>query len=520
VEHKKFRKKDYFMDKKLTMLMILDGFGINDNENGNAVKAAKIPNIEKMMKQNPSTQIRTSGLDVGLPDGQMGNSEVGHTNIGAGKIVYQELTRITKSIEDGDFFSNTEFNAAIENCKKNNTKLHIMGLLSDGGVHSHIRHLYALLELAKRKDFEEVYIHCFLDGRDTPPASAEMYIAELEKKIAEKGVGKIASIMGRYYAMDRDKRWERLEKAYDVLVNGVGEKASNAITAIESSYQKEIFDEFVKPTVIVNGDNPIATISQNDSVIFFNFRPDRAREITRAIVDSDFKEFEKKLLKLYYVCFTSYDETIPNVHIAFKKDEIKNTFGEYISKKGLTQLRIAETEKYAHVTFFFNGGEEKQYEGEDRILVPSPKVDTYDLKPEMSAYEVTDKVVEAIKSRKYDCIILNYANCDMVGHTGNFEAAVKAVETIDECVGRVLEEVEGTLLITADHGNAEQMIDYKTGEPHTAHTTNLVPLVVVGQDDIRLEEGKLADLAPTMLDIMRLEKPAEMTGKSLVIKNK
>lgn len=508
------------MDKKLTMLMILDGYGINTNDNGNAVKAANTPTLDKLIKQNPNTQIHTSGLDVGLPEGQMGNSEVGHTNIGAGRIVYQELTRITKSIEDGDFFSIPELVEAIENCKKNHSKLHIMGLLSDGGVHSHIRHLYALLELAKRKDFEDVYVHCFLDGRDTPPASAEMYIADLEKKMAEKGVGKIASIIGRFYAMDRDKRWERVEKAYRALVFGEGEKQASAIKAIEDSYQKEVFDEFVVPTVICNGDEPIATIGNNDSVIFFNFRPDRAREITRTLVDKDFNEFERKIFNLYYVCFTNYDETLPNVNIAFKKDEIKNTFGEYVSKLGLTQLRIAETEKYAHVTFFFNGGEEKQYPGEDRILVPSPKVETYDLKPEMSAIEVTDKVVDAIMSEKYNCIILNYANPDMVGHTGNFDAAVKALETIDACVARVVEAVEekqGALLITADHGNSEQMIDYTTGEPHTAHTTNPVPLILVGRD-YKLKTGKLADLAPTMLDLMGLEKPAEMTGESLLIK--
>ncbi len=510
------------MDKKLTMLMILDGFGVNKEKNGNAIAIAKTPTLDKLMKQYPNTVIHTSGLDVGLPEGQMGNSEVGHTNIGAGRIIYQELTKITKSIEDGDFFSIPEFVAAIDNCKKNHSKLHIMGLLSDGGVHSHIRHLYGLLELAKRKDFEDVYVHCFLDGRDTPPASAETYIAELEKKMIEKGVGKIASIMGRFYAMDRDKRWERIQKAYDALVNGEGEKSASSIHAIESSYQQEVFDEFVKPTVIIGADGKaIATIAQNDSVIFFNFRPDRAREITRAIVDNEFKEFEKKLLSLNFVCFTNYDETMPNVNIAFKKSEIKNTIGEYISKKGMTQLRIAETEKYAHVTFFFNGGEEKQYPGEDRILVPSPKVETYDLKPEMSANLVTDKVVEAILSQKYDNIILNYANCDMVGHTGSLEAAIKAVETIDACVARVLDaiqKVNGILFITADHGNAEQMIDYKTGEPHTAHTTNVVPLILVGMDKVKLKEGKLADLAPTILDSMGLEKPKEMTGESLIIK--
>lgn len=413
------------MNKKLTMLMILDGFGINDNEKGNAVKLANTPNIDRLMKTCPTTEVYTSGLNVGLPDGQMGNSEVGHTNIGAGRIVYQELTRITKSIEDGDFFSIPEFVEAIENCKKNNSKLHIMGLLSDGGVHSHIRHLFALLEFAKRRDFEDVYVHCFLDGRDTPPASAEGYIMQLEEKMKEKEVGRIASISGRFYAMDRDKRWQRVKKTYDALVNGTGEKATSAVTAIESSYQKEIFDEFVEPTVIVNGEAPIATIEKNDSVIFFNFRPDRAREITRTLVDKEFNEFETKDLNLYFVCMTPYDETMPNVKVAFKKEPLKNTFGEYISNNGLTQLRIAETEKYAHVTFFFNGGEEKQYKGEDRILVPSPKVETYDLKPEMSAIEVTDKVVEAIKSEKYDSIILNYANPDMVGHTGNLEASIK-----------------------------------------------------------------------------------------------
>ena len=509
------------MNRKPVMLMILDGFGINPNEKGNAVAIANTPNIDKLKKTWPTTIIHTSGLDVGLPEGQMGNSEVGHTNIGAGRIVYQDLTRITKSIEDGDFFSIKEFADAIDNCKKNNSNLHIMGLLSDGGVHSHIRHLIALLEFAKRKDFENVYVHCFMDGRDTPPTSGEGYIAKLEEKMKEKGVGKIATIEGRFYAMDRDKRWNRVKEAYDAMVNGVGEEATSAVGAIEASYQKEVFDEFVKPTVIHSGDSPVATIKDNDSVIFFNFRPDRAREITRTLVDEDFNEFETKKMNLFFVCFTQYDETMPNVKIAFKPETLVNTFGEYISKKGLKQLRIAETEKYAHVTFFFNGGEEKEYEGEDRILVPSPKVETYDLKPEMSALEVTDKVVEAINSGKYDSIILNYANPDMVGHTGSLEAAVKAVETIDGCVGKVVEAIEkqnGILIITADHGNAEQMIDYKTGEPQTAHTTNPVPLILVGLEGVKLKEGKLADLAPTMLDIMGLEKPQEMTGESLIEK--
>ena len=505
------------MKRKPIMLMILDGFGLNENEKGNAIKLANTPNIDKLMKTWPTTQIHTSGLFVGLPEGQMGNSEVGHTNIGAGRIVYQDLTRITKSIEDGDFFSIKEFVQAIENCQKYHSKLHIMGLLSDGGVHSHIRHLYALLELAKRKDFEDVYVHCFLDGRDTPPASGESYLLKLEDKMKEKGVGKIASISGRFYSMDRDKRWERVQKSYEALVYGKGEKATSAISAIESSYQKEVFDEFVEPTVICNNEEPIATIENHDSVIFFNFRPDRAREITRSLVDFD--GFETKPLDLDYVCFTQYDETIPNVEIAFKPESLKNTFGEYVSKQGLTQLRIAETEKYAHVTFFFNGGEEKQYKGEDRILIPSPKVQTYDLKPEMSAYEVTKKVVEAVQSDKYDTIILNYANPDMVGHTGNLEATIKAIEVIDECVQKVVDAVEeknGMIIMTADHGNAEQMIDYKTGEPHTAHTTNPVPLVLIGAEGIKLKEGKLADLAPTMLELMELKKPEEMTGESLI----
>ena len=507
------------MDKKTTMLMILDGFGINEKEEGNAVKMANIPNIKRILKQYPNTILHTSGLDVGLPEGQMGNSEVGHTNIGAGRIVYQELTRITKSIEDGDFFSIPELVTAIENCKKNHSKLHIMGLVSDGGVHSHQRHLFALLELAKRKDFEDVYVHCFLDGRDTPPASAEGYLAELEAKMSEKGVGKIATIMGRFYAMDRDKRWNRIQKAYDAMVKGEGEKASSASVAIENSYQKEVFDEFVVPTVICNNDKPVAKIEENDSVIFFNFRPDRAREITRAIVDEEFDGFERDYFKTNFVTFTNYDETIKNVSVAFKKAEIKNTFGEIISKHGMTQLRIAETEKYAHVTFFFNGGEEKQYEGEDRILIPSPKVETYDMKPEMSAFEVTENVLNAIHSRKYDSIILNFANPDMVGHTGNVEAVIKALESLDGCVEKIVEAIEeehGILLITADHGNCEQMIDYKTGEPHTAHTTNPVPLVLVGKDDVKLKEGRLADLAPTMLDLIGLEKPEEMTGESLI----
>ena len=510
------------MKEKVNMLMILDGFGDNPNQDGNAIKLAKTPNIDRLMKKYPNTDIYASGPHVGLPEGQMGNSEVGHTNIGAGRIVYQELTRITKSIEEGDFFSIPEFIAAIDNCKKHNSKLHILGLVSDGGVHSHIRHLYGLLEMAKRRDFEDVYVHCFLDGRDTPPASAEGYITQLEEKMKEKKVGKIASISGRYYAMDRDKRWDRVKKCYDALVRGEGNKATSATIAIEDSYQKEVFDEFVEPTVIVNNDTPIATIGENDSVIFFNFRPDRAREITRAIVDPEFDGFETEKINTYFVCFTNYDETMPNVKIAFKKEPLVNTFGEVVSKNGLKQLRIAETEKYAHVTFFFNGGEEKQYPGEDRILVPSPKVATYDLQPEMSAPIVTEKVVEAINEDKYNAIILNFANPDMVGHTGSLPAAIKAVETIDECVQKVVDAMlahNGTILITADHGNCEQMIDYKTGEPHTAHTTNPVPLILVTNDEtLKVKSGKLADLAPTMLEILGIEKPEEMTGESILEK--
>ena len=511
------------MSKKLTMLMILDGFGENPNNEGNAVNLAKKPNIDKLRKICPVSHIDASGAAVGLPDGQMGNSEVGHTNIGAGRIVYQKLTKITKSIEDGDFFSIPEFTEAIENVKKNNSKLHIMGLLSDGGVHSHQRHLYGLLELAKRKGLDNnVFIHAFMDGRDTLPASGEGYIQELQEKMKEKGVGKIATLSGRYYAMDRDKRWDRVEKAYNALVKGEGVLAKDPIQAIEESYQQEIFDEFVVPTVITDAnDQPLAKIESGDSVIFFNFRPDRARQLTRAIVDDKFDGFKTDKLDIDFVCMTEYDDTMPNVKIAFKPEELTNTFGEVVSKLGNKQLRIAETEKYAHVTFFFNGGREEPYPGEDRILVNSPKVATYDLQPEMSAYEVTEKVVEAINSEKYDTIILNFANTDMVGHTGNIDAAIKAVEAVDKCVGEIVEAVQkqnGVLLITADHGNAEQMIDYQTGEPLTSHTTNLVPLILVGMENVELKDGRLCDLTPTMLDIMEEQKPKEMTGESLLIR--
>ena len=511
------------MKNKLTMLVIVDGWGINEREEGNAAKLANTPNFDSLFSQYPNSIIHTSGLDVGLPDGQMGNSEVGHMNIGAGRIVYQEFTRIDKSINDGDFFKKKEFLDAIENAKKNDTNLHLYGLLSDGGVHSHNTHLYALLKLCKEQDFERVFVHCFLDGRDTPPSSAENYIIELEDKMKEIGVGKIASIMGRYYAMDRDKRWERIKLSYDALVNGEGLKANSAIDAIENSYQKEEFDEFVKPTLVTDSDgNPLATIKENDSIIFFNFRTDRAREITRTLVDPNFDSFEVHHFKTKYICMTEYDATMPNVEVAFKPEKLVNNFGQYISNLGYKQLRIAETEKYAHVTFFFNGGEEVEYPGENRILVNSPKVPTYDLQPEMSAYEVTDKVVDVIRENDTDAIILNFANCDMVGHTGNLEAAIKAVETIDECIGKIYQEVlkvDGTLIIIADHGNCEQMIDYTTGDPHTAHTTNPVPIILVSSDSsLKVKEGRLADIAPSMLDIMGLEKPAEMTGESLIIR--
>lgn len=501
--------------KKPLILMILDGFGIAPVD-GNAIKAAKKPNLDKIFSSNPITQIGASGLDVGLPDGQMGNSEVGHTNIGAGRIVYQELTRITKTIDEDKLKDNEAIANAMDSALKNGTALHLMGLLSDGGVHSHNSHLYGILEMAKKKGLKNVYIHAFLDGRDVPPSSAADYVKDCIKKTEEIGVGKIATVMGRYYAMDRDNRWERVEKAYSAIVCGEGIHADCAVTAVEDSYKNGVTDEFVMPVVINGG----ASIKKNDSVIFFNFRPDRAREITRTIVDPDFNGFERKngFFPVCYVCMTQYDATMPNVSVAFKPQVLKNTLGEYISDKGMTQLRIAETEKYAHVTFFFNGGVEKQYPGEDRILVKSPAVATYDLQPEMSAYEVTDKLVPAIKSGKYDMIILNFANCDMVGHTGVFEAAVKAVEAVDKCAGRVIDaikEMNGVALITADHGNADKMVD-TDGEPFTAHTTNPVPFCVVGYDCTLREGGRLADIAPTMLQILGLEQPEQMDGKSLI----
>lgn len=504
--------------KKPVMLMILDGFGCNPETKGNAIAAANTPNIDHLFATCPHTQLQASGMAVGLPDGQMGNSEVGHTNIGAGRVVYQELTRITKAAQEGTLMKNEVLVGAMENCKKNNSSLHLFGLLSDGGVHSHNTHLYALVEMAKAFGLTKVFVHCLLDGRDVPPSSGEDYVKQLQAKLKEIGVGSIASVMGRYYAMDRDNRWDRVEKAYNAMVDGVGPFCADAAEAVAKSYAEGVTDEFVVPVVC----DKEGQIQPNDSVICFNFRPDRAREITRTMVDDSFDAFPraKGRMPLYYVCMTQYDATMPNVHVAFLPQSLNNTFGQYISDKGMTQLRIAETEKYAHVTFFFNGGVEEAYPGEDRCLVKSPKVATYDLQPEMSAYEVTENVVERINSGKYDVIILNYANCDMVGHTGVFDAAVKAVEAVDDCVGKVaaaIQNMGGILLITADHGNSDRMLDDDGETPFTAHTTNPVPLIVMGAD-VQLKPGKLADLAPTMLDLMQLAKPEEMDGESLIVK--
>ena len=512
------------MSKKPTVLMILDGYGLNEKQEGNAVAEAKTPVMDKLMAEYPFVKGNASGLAVGLPDGQMGNSEVGHLNMGAGRIVYQELTRITKEIEDGVFFKNEALVKAVENAKANGSALHLYGLVSDGGVHSHNTHIYGLLELAKRHGLKKVYVHCFLDGRDTPPASGKDYVQELTDKMAELGVGEVATVMGRYYAMDRDNRWERVEKAYRALTKGEGEEAKDGVSAIAASYEKGVNDEFVVPAVVKRDGKPVAVIQNKDSVIFYNFRPDRAREITRAFCDDTFTGFEReKKLDLTYVCFTEYDVTIPNKLVAFHKVELHNTFGEYLAAHGKTQARIAETEKYAHVTFFFNGGVEEPNEGEDRILVKSPKVATYDLQPEMSAYGVCDKLVEAIKSDKYDVIIINFANPDMVGHTGVEPAAIQAVEAVDACVGRAVEavkETDGQMFICADHGNAEQLVDYNTGAPFTAHTTNPVPFILVNADPAyKLREGGcLADIVPTLIELMGMEKPEEMTGKSLLIK--
>ncbi len=512
------------MNKKPTVLMILDGYGLNEKTEGNAVAEGRTPVMDRLMAECPFVRGNASGMAVGLPDGQMGNSEVGHLNMGAGRIVYQDLTKITKSIKDGDFFENPALLAACENVKKNDSALHMYGLVSDGGVHSHNTHIYGLLELAKRQGIKKVYVHCFLDGRDTPPASGKEYVEELVAKMKEIGVGEVATVMGRYYAMDRDNRWDRVEKAYRAMVYGEGERACGGPEGIQASYDKDTTDEFVLPTVVTKDGAPVATIKDNDSIIFFNFRPDRAREITRTFCDDGFTGFDRgERVKTCYVCFTEYDVTIENKQVAFVKEEITNTFGEFLASNGKKQARIAETEKYAHVTFFFNGGVEEPNEGEDRILVNSPKVATYDLKPEMSAYEVCDKLTEAIRSGGYDVIIINFANPDMVGHTGVEDAAIKAIEAVDECVGKAVEavrEVNGQMFICADHGNAEQLIDDETGEPFTAHTTNPVPFILVNADPAyRLREGGcLADIAPTLIELMGMEQPKEMTGKSLLVK--
>ena len=518
------RMERKIMSKKPTVLMILDGYGLNNESKGNAVALAKTPVMDKLMKEYHFVKGNASGMAVGLPDGQMGNSEVGHLNMGAGRIVYQELTRITKEIQDGTFFENPALLAAVKNCKENDSALHMFGLLSDGGVHSHNTHLYGLLELAKRNGLEKVYVHAFLDGRDTPPASGKEFAEQLEAEMAKIGVGKIASVAGRYYAMDRDNNYDRVKIAYDALTKGEGNKGTSGPAAIQASYDNDKTDEFVIPTVIEENGAPVATIKDKDSVIFFNFRPDRAREITRAFCDDDFKGFDRERLDVTFVCFSDYDPTIPNKEVAFHKISITNTFGEWLAANNMTQARIAETEKYAHVTFFFNGGVEEPNKGETRILVNSPKeVATYDLKPEMSAYEVCDKLVDAIKSCEYDVIIINFANPDMVGHTGVQEAAIKAVEAVDECVGKAVDallSVDGTMFICADHGNAEQLVDYETGEPFTAHTTNEVPFILVNYDPAYTlaEGGCLADIVPTLIETMGKEQPKEMTGKSLLIK--
>ena len=503
--------------KQPLALIILDGFGCREETKGNAIAAARTPHLDHLMASCPHTRIGASGMDVGLPDGQMGNSEVGHTNIGAGRIVYQELTRITKSFDEGEALGNPALTAAMENARRPGQALHLMGLLSDGGVHSHIRHLYGLMEMARRFAVERVYLHCFMDGRDVPPTSGIEFIAALQQKIKELGLGQIATVSGRYYAMDRDNRWERVKLAYDAIVNGEGNKNPDPVAVMQKSYDAGVTDEFIVPTVVTEG----AGIKAGDSVIFFNFRPDRARELTRTLVDPDFAGFEREkgFFPLTYICMTQYDATMPNVEVAYRPESLANTLGEYLSWLGKTQLRIAETEKYAHVTFFFNGGVEAPYEGEDRVLIPSPKVATYDLQPEMSAYAVTDEAVRRIESGRYDVIILNYANCDMVGHTGVFEAAVKAVEAVDTCLGRLLAALEkagGRAFLTADHGNADQMAD-ENGAPFTAHTTNPVPFVAIGFGDIKLRSGgRLADIAPTMLQAMGLPQPEEMTGRSLL----
>ncbi|MBU3811221.1 MAG: 2,3-bisphosphoglycerate-independent phosphoglycerate mutase [Candidatus Niameybacter stercoravium] len=511
------------MSKQTTLLLILDGFGINDLKDGNAIANANKPNLDRIMAKYPTVAGYASGMAVGLPDGQMGNSEVGHLNMGAGRIVYQELTRITKAIADGDFFENEALAGAMNNAKNNDKALHLFGLLSDGGVHSHNTHLYGLLEMAKKFGLTKVYVHAFLDGRDTAPASGKDFVAALEDKIKEIGVGEIATISGRYYAMDRDNRWDRVELAYNAIVNAQGETAADAVTAMADSYAKEVYDEFVLPTIITKDGQPVGKVEEGDSVIFFNFRPDRAREMTRAFCDDAFTGFERDRVNTHFVTFTQYDITIPNKEVAFTPQTLTNTFGEFLANAGKSQLRIAETEKYAHVTFFFNGGVEDPYENEDRVLVSSPKVATYDLQPEMSVNEVSDKLDDAIRSGKYDVIICNFANPDMVGHTGNMDAAVSAIEAVDTAVGKVItaiEETNGYAFIRADHGNAEQMKDYETNGAFTAHTVNPVPFVLVNyKEGVTLKEGgKLADIAPTLIEMMGMEKPAEMDGESLLVK--
>ena len=510
--------------KRPTVLLILDGFGLREESEHNAIALADTPVLDRLMKECPFVEGAASGAAVGLPDGQMGSSEVGHLNIGAGRIVYQDLARITKLIKDGDFFENEALLKAVNNAKENDTSLHIYGLVSDGGVHSHNSHLYALLELAKRHGLEKVYVHCFMDGRDTSPEAGAGFVQELQDEMDRIGCGQIATVAGRYYAMDRDNNWDRIEKAYRALTLGEGETASSALEAVTQSYEKGETDEFILPTVVMRGGEPVATIEDGDSVIFFNFRPDRARELTRVFCCDEFDGFERgPRRQVTYVCFTDYDETIPNKEVAFPKETITNTFGEWLAANGLKQARIAETEKYAHVTFFFNGGVEMPNEGEDRFLIPSPKVATYDLQPEMSAPEVCDTLVEKIHSGEYDVIIANLANSDMVGHTGVEEAAIEAVECIDQCIGRVVEAVEevgGQLFICADHGNSEVMVDEETGQPWTAHTTNPVPFILVNYDPAYTlrEGGCLGDIAPTLIEMMGMEKPEEMTGESLLIK--
>ena len=509
------------MSKKPVSLIILDGWGIGKDYPGNAITLGNTPNFDRLMKENPNTTLDASGIAVGLPEGQMGNSEVGHINIGSGRVIYQELPRITKAIEDGSFFRKKEFLSAIENAKKNNGKVHLMGLVSDGGVHSHIKHLYGLLELMKRENQKDVYVHAILDGRDVQPTDGKGQIEELEAKIKEMGVGKIATVSGRYYTMDRDKRWERTKLGYDAIVHGEGIKETSAVKALEDSYNVGVTDEFIIPTVIEENGKPVAKIEDGDSVIFFNFRPDRARQITHAIVDTDFDGFDRgNKVNTFYVSMTQYDKTINHVIVAYTSEPPINTLSQYVSLNGLNQLKMAETEKYAHVTFFFNGGIEEPYINEDRVLIQSPKVATYDLRPEMSAESVKENLIERIKMDKYDLIIVNFANPDMVGHTGIIPAVVKAVETVDRCLGEVLEVLEekcGSALITADHGNSEELLDDK-GNIVTAHTTNKVPLIYVGGEKIKLQKGRLSDLAPTLLELMGLESPKEMTGKSLILR--